>query len=374
MSYKDYIILIFGSFLLIAVTGIANADNIDANTFGKCKQEGTVASYCKDPSKFHKKWAKEVLHGGQSNKDRYLENIAVWTGKSINTVSIKPKLLNFEGVNEKDSMKSYKGKGEMGIVIGAEEFAYNGKEFWTVTTDFSGCKNLSYYSDCKQSKGSSRIENRAKGNSVSEGQEKWIHYAIKPVNNVLFPGNNSRRFTIGQCHPGDNGNHMGLTWMLRIRGGQLYFATYFKHQDFNYQKENGEWGVRNKWIGEDVSWKTTHDKLKDFRPDIKEGMNGVGADGEWTSILIRQINSTDPSKGKFEVYLDGDWTNPVYEYAGATTIKQKKSCYFKFGLYTNGNMTATDMATTENMTIHMDAMAVANSKEEVLALVAKKDK
>ena len=92
------------------------------------------------------------------------------------------------------------------------------------------------------------------------------------------------------------------------------------------------------------------------------------------SILIRQINSTDPSKGKFEVYLDGDWTNPVYEYAGATTIKQKKSCYFKFGLYTNGNMTATDMATTENMTIHMDAMAVANSKEEVLALVAKKDK
>ena len=169
MSYKDYIILIFGSFLLIAVTGIANADNIDSNAFGKCKQEGTVASYCKDPSKFHKKWAKEVLHGGQSNKDRYLENIAVWTGKSINTVSIKPKLLNFEGVNEKDSMKSYKGKGEMGIVIGAEEFAYNGKEFWTVTTDFSGCKNLSYYSDCKQSKGSSRIENRAKGNSVSEG-------------------------------------------------------------------------------------------------------------------------------------------------------------------------------------------------------------
>ena len=37
-------------------------------------------------------------------------------------------------------------------------------------------------------------------------------------------------------------------------------------------------------------------------------------------------------------------------------------------------MTAVDMATTENMTIHMDAMAVANSKEEVLALVAKKDK
>ena len=88
--------------MLSAIGNIAKADSIDANAFGKCKQEGTVASYCKDPSKFHKKWAKEVLHGGQSNKDRYLENIAVWTGKSINTVSIKPKLLNFEGVNEKD--------------------------------------------------------------------------------------------------------------------------------------------------------------------------------------------------------------------------------------------------------------------------------
>jgi hypothetical protein len=69
-----------------AHTGSLQADNIDANAFGKCKQAGTVDSYCKDPSKFHKKWAKTVLHGGQSNKDRYLENIAIWTGKSINTV------------------------------------------------------------------------------------------------------------------------------------------------------------------------------------------------------------------------------------------------------------------------------------------------
>jgi hypothetical protein len=182
----------------------------------------------------------------------------------------------------------------VGIVIGAPEFAYNGKEFWTVTTDFSGCKNMSYYSDCRQSKGSSRIENRAKSDkSVGDGKEKWIHYAIKPVNNILFPGNNNRRFTIGQCHPGDNGNHMGLTWMLRIRAGQLYFAQWFKHHDFNYQKEDGGWGIRHKWIGQDVSWKVTHDKLKDFRPDIKEGMKGVGADGEGTSRLVCTVDLSD---------------------------------------------------------------------------------
>lgn len=101
-------------------------------------------------------------------------------------------------------------------------------------------------------------------------------------------------------------------------------------------------------------------------------MNGVGADGKWTSVLIRHVNSTEED-GKFEVYLNDDWTNPVYEYSGATTIKKKKKCYLKFGLYTNANMTASDMATTENMTIHLDAMIVGKTKDEVLNLV-KKDK
>ena len=129
---------------------------------------------------------------------------------------------------------------------------------------------------------------------------------------------------------------------------------------------------RNRWIGEDVSWKTTHDELYDFRPLINKNMNGVGTDGKWTSVLIRHVNSTKED-GKFEVYLNGDWINPIYEYSGATAIKKKKKCYFKFGLYTNGNMSASDMATTENMTIHLDAMVVGKTKEEVLNLV-KKDK
>ena len=207
---------------------------------------------------------------------------------------------------------------------------------------------------------------------MKDGDEKWIHYAIKPVNNILFSGNLKRRFTMGQCHPSDQGGHLGLTWMLRIRGGKLYFVQYFKHQEFNYLKQDGSWGVRKKWIGEDVSWKTTHDELYDFRPHIKKNMNGVGVDGKWTSVLIRHVNSTKDD-GKFEVYLNGDWINPVYEYSGATTIKKKKKCFFKFGLYTNGNMSASDMATTENMTIHLDAMVVGKTKEEVLNLV-KKDK
>ena len=350
--------------------GVSFSD--EANEFGKCKQSGTVSSYCKDPSKFHKKWARETLHKGIKDKERFLKNLASWTGKSITDVKIKPKLLNFVGVKKKNSMRSFRGKGEMGIVLGAEEFAFKGKEFWTVTADFSKCVSKDGFSDCKQSLGSSRKEIREDGWSLKNGDEKWIHYAIKPVNNILFPGNQKRRFTMGQCHPSDQGGHLGLTWMLRIRGGKLYFVQYFKHQEFNYLKQDGSWGVRKKWIGEDVSWKTTHDELYDFRPHIKKNMNGVGADGKWTSVLIRHVNSTEED-GKFEVYLNDDWTNPVYEYSGATTIKKKKKCYLKFGLYTNANMTASDMATTENMTIHLDAMIVGKTKDEVLNLV-KKDK
>tara|TARA_B110000027_G_C16011418_1_gene252132 strand:+ start:74 stop:364 length:291 start_codon:yes stop_codon:yes gene_type:complete len=73
----------------------------EANEFGKCKQSGTVSSYCKDPSKFHKKWARETLHKGIKDKERFLKNLASWTGKSISDVKIKPKLLNFVGVKKK---------------------------------------------------------------------------------------------------------------------------------------------------------------------------------------------------------------------------------------------------------------------------------
>ena len=72
--------------------------SLEANEFGKCIQHGTVESYCKDPSKFHKKWAREILHKGIKDKDRFLNNLTKWTGKSTSEVKIKPKLLNFVGV------------------------------------------------------------------------------------------------------------------------------------------------------------------------------------------------------------------------------------------------------------------------------------
>ena len=44
-------------------------------------------------------------------------------------------------------------------------------------------------------------------------------------------------------------------------------------------------------------------------------------------------------------------------------------CYFKFGLYTNGNETAIDRKLVENMTVWYDNMAIAKSKSKLLEII-----
>ena len=91
----------FLGIVVIYFLSLGTSFSREANEFGKCKQHGTVESYCKDPSKFHKKWARETLHKGIKDKDRFLNNLANWTGKTKSEVKIKPKLLNFIGVKKK---------------------------------------------------------------------------------------------------------------------------------------------------------------------------------------------------------------------------------------------------------------------------------
>ena len=363
--------LIFSLYFLLLFLGVNLAVSSESNNYsGACKNKEGVSGFCKDPSKAHKKWVREVLNAGINDKKRYQMNTIKFTANS--DAKLKPKLLDFKGVTEKNSMKSYTGKGEMGIVLNAENLAFKGKEFWQVTTDFSKCKNLDYYSDCKQTGGSSRIENREINHGIKDGTEKWIHYAIKPVNNTLFP-DSARQFTIGQCHPSDKGGHLGLTWMIRIRNGKLWFHQGFLHKEVNYLKEDGTWGKKLAWIShEDVGdYKVNHFLLKDFVPQIKKEMNGLGGDGEWTSILLRHKNSIKDD-GVFELYID-NYDKPVYSYYGPTSIPKKKSCYLKFGLYTNRLASVANVNPTlvENMTVWYDAMAVAKTKNEVMALVEK---
>jgi len=309
--------------------------------------------------KHHKKWAKK--YHGMSDKKRFLKNVKEATG-NLNA-TIKPKVLQIDGMTTESSMKSYKGKGEMGIVKGAPEHAWHGKEFWTVTADYSKCATMEWgFSDCKQSRGSVRkeindknINDKNKWTFV-EGTEKWIHYAFKPVKNVVFK-NKRRRFTIGQCHPGDN-PHIGLTWMIRIRKGDLYVVQNFKH----FKKADGTRYYipyqEQEIFGAGIE--SSHILIK------KLAANEFNGTDDWTSVLIHQIQSMDFNKGLLEIFLDGNFDNPAYVYKGEMGIKTKPRCYFKLGLYTNGNVTAKDMATTENMTIWLDAMAIGYTREEVM--------
>ena len=209
-------------------------------------------------------------------------------------------------------------------VKGAPSFAFKGDEFWSVTVDYSECKNKSGFSDCRQSEGSSRVETRDKKNwSMYEGSEVWIHYAIQPKINILFQ-NDKRRFTVGQCHPSDAGGHKGLTWMLRFRDSGLHIVQYFKHYDVNFKDDDGEWKIKRAILDpESTSWKQTHTLLKKFEANEFKGSN------EWTSVMIHHVQSNKKDKGLLEVYIDGDWTNPVYSYKGEMSIPDKNKCYFK---------------------------------------------
>ena len=304
--------------------------------------------------KHHKKWAKK--YHTMPDKKRFLKNIKEATGNS--NATIKPKLLQIDGMTTNNSMNSYKGKGEMGIVLGAPEHAWHGKEFWTVTADYSKCVTKEGFSDCKQTRGSVRKEIKDKNKwTFVEDTEKWIHYAFKPVKNVVFK-NKRRNFTIGQCHPGDKPSHLGLTWMIRIRKGDLYVVQNFKH----FKKADG---TRYYIPDEDqesfgAGIESSHILIKKLAANKFNGTN------DWTSVLIHQIQSMDFNKGLLEIFLDGDFDNPVYVYKGEMGIKTKTKCYLKLGLYTNGNVSAKDMATTENMTIWLDAMAIGDTREEVM--------
>jgi len=283
----------------------------------------------KKKAKLHKKWAKNY-HKGIKDKDRYLNINEKIIGHKI---KIKPKLIDVIGLTDKNSMKSYKGKGEMGVVIGAPEQAYHGEEFWTVTVDYSKCVLKEKQNDCTHHRGSARIEQRDKNWTFFDGTEKWFHYAFRPINNVIFPNEEERKFHIGQCHPSGH----NINWMLTIQDGNLYISR-FKQRKM----------------------------IKKFK---KNSYNGVD---EWTSVLINyKLSKTD---GILKVYLDQNWDKPVYEYYGSTAeVENTSKCYVKFGMYTNGNLTAKDPATIENMTIWTDAMTIAKTKDKALELI-KKDK
>ena len=149
-GYKDKNIIFVFFLLLTSCTQFDNEidDTKDLFTQSNCFQSQTISSLCDLESRIiHKKWAKKYHSKFRYDKHRYLNNLSKLTGIEAKNLSIKPKMLDFYGFEEKDSMNSYRGEGEQGLVKGASSFAYKVDEFWSVNVDYSECKNKSGFSD-----------------------------------------------------------------------------------------------------------------------------------------------------------------------------------------------------------------------------------
>ena len=303
-------------------------------------------SWYQTAANLHKEWAK--TYHTVSDIERYTNIHKLVIGKDV---ELKPGKVPFPGWKTSLSMNVKVKNGAMAKVIGAEDFAYNGKIFHSFTADYSKCKKKEKQNDCTHHFGSVRTELTSKDDwTFTEGTEKWIHYAFMPVNNMLFPKNHERKFTVGQCHPDGH----KITWMMTIQSANLIFT-----HEFSSFKNNNEWKPSS------MEKRRT---LKKFKVNENNGTDS------WTNVRINFKNSKKPD-GKLKVWIDGKL---AYDYEGPTNWGKKKHkgkrrnvCYFKFGIYSNANLKADHKHEAEGMTVFTDYMAMAQTEEKLETLLLK---
>ena len=303
-------------------------------------------SWYQTAANLHKEWAK--TYHTVSDLERYTSIHKLIIGKDV---VLKPGKVSFPGWKTSLSMNVKVKDGAMAKIIGAEDFAFNGKTFNSFTADYSKCKRKEKQNDCTHHFGSVRTELTSKNDwTFTEGTEKWINYAMMPANNMLFPKNHERKFTVGQCHPDGH----KITWMMTIQSANLIL-----NHEFSSFKNNGE-------------WKPTSMEKRRVLKKFKVNKNH-GAD-EWTTVRLNFKNSKNPD-GKLKVWIDGKL---AYDYEGPTNWGKKKhkgkhrnKCYFKFGLYTNANLKADHKHEAEGMMVFTDYMAMAKTEEKLEKMLLK---
>ena len=303
-------------------------------------------SWYQTAANLHKEWAK--TYHTVSDIERYTNIHKLVIGKDV---VLKPGIVPFPGWRTSLSMNVKIKNGAMAKVIGAGDFAYNGKIFHSFTADYSKCKKKEKQNDCTHHYGSVRTELTSKDDwTFTEGTEKWIHYVFMPARNMLFPKNPHRKYTVGQCHPSGH----KITWMMTIQKANLIFT-----HEFSSFKNN------NKWKPSSMEKRRI---LKKFKVNENYGTDS------WTTVRINFKNSKKPD-GKLKVWTDGKLT---YDYEGPTNWGKKKHegkrrnvCYFKFGLYSNANLKADHKYEAEGMTVFTDYMAMAKTEEKLEELLLK---
>ena len=301
-------------------------------------------------SDMHKEWAKEYHTEEDSVRYTNIHNDVIG-----HDVKLKFGTLKFPGIVMQKSLTS-KSKN-FAEVIGAQEIAFNGNTFHSIVVDHSKCYVNYEFSDCGQDMGSSRTEliTKSSAYNFSEGKEAWINYAVLPAYNIIFK-NTSRRFTIGQCHPLKGAQK--ITWMITFKNGQLELRHNWKMR----KKDDGTWTK---------GFETYRTLKKGFKP------NEFNGNMEWTNIRINFKNSSK-SDGKLKVWIDGELK---YDFEGPTNwnsirktekiATKRNKCAFKFGLYTNANLTSPVKEHRENMTVFVDYMGFAKTEEKLEKILAK---
>ena len=303
-------------------------------------------SWYQTAANLHKEWAK--TYHTVSDLERYTNIHKLVIGKDV---ELKPGKVSFPGWMTSLSMNVKVKDGAMAKIIGAEDFAYNGKTFNSFTADYSKCKKKEKQNDCTHHFGSVRTELTSKKDwTFTEGTEKWINYAMMPANNILFPKNHERKFTVGQCHPDGH----KITWMMTIQSANLVL-----NHEFSSFKNNNEWKPSS------MEKRRT---LKKFKVNKNHGTDS------WTTVRIN-FKNTKKADGKLKVWIDGKL---AYDYEGPTNWGKKKhkgktrnNCYFKFGLYTNANQKAEYKHEAEGMTVFTDYMAMAKTEEKLETMLLK---
>ena len=306
----------------------------------------TEESWYQTAANLHKEWAK--TYHKVSDLERYTNIHKLVIGKDV---ELKPGKVSFPGWKTSLSMNVKVKDGAMAKIIGAEDFAYNGKTFNSFTADYSKCKKKEKQNDCTHHFGSVRTELTSKNDwTFTEGTEKWINYAMMPANNMLFPKNHERKVTVGQCHPDGH----KIMWMMTIQSANLVL-----NHEFSSFKNNGEWKPSS------MEKRRT---LKKFKVNENYGTDS------WTNIRINFKNSKKPD-GKLKVWVD---EKLAYDYEGPTNWGKKKhkgkhrnKCYFKFGIYTNANQKAEHKHLAEGMTVFTDYMAMAKTEEKLEEILLK---
>ena len=124
-------------------------------------------------AKLHKEWAK--TYHKVSDLERYTNIHKLVIGKDI---KLKPGKVPFPGYPSQLSMKVNVKNGAMAEIIGAENFAYNGKTFHSFTADYSKCKKKGGQNDCTHHNGSVRTELVTKKGNIdifTEFFNFWYH-------------------------------------------------------------------------------------------------------------------------------------------------------------------------------------------------------